>query len=211
MNLGILIISITLLGYISNWLNWRYLNSSITVFLFYVGAFIHEFSHVIFCRLTGAEIIRGSIFSKNPHIIHFKPKMPFLGQFLISLAPIIGGLAFLFLINKYLLADYFKILEINTLKDFFFVPLSFLSQIKVTDWEGWLALVLFLNAGAMLGPSFKDLKNIWPAIIICFFIKWPPLLGVVSLAVAFIIINILIQLVLISFSKGLFFLRKRLL
>ncbi len=202
MSLGILIIFVTLLGYLSNWLNWRYLNNPFTTFLFYIGTFIHEFSHVVFAKLTGAEIIGGSIFSKTPHVIYSKPKLPVIGQTLVSLSPIIGGLLSLFLINKYFFADYFKIPEVLTLKDFFAAPLSFLSQINLTDWESWLAIALFLNAGAMIGPSFKDLKNIWPIIIIFLFIKWPLLLGLVSLAIVFILVNILIQIVLILVAKA---------
>jgi len=201
MNLGILIILIALLGYISNWLNWRYLNYSVVRLLFYVGAFLHEISHIIFCRLTGATITGGNIFSRKPHVIHSKPKLPFIGQLLISLAPIIGGLLFLFLINKYYLVNYFEIPQFSDWQSALIAPLSLLSQINLLDWQSWLMILLFLNVGAMIGPSLQDLKNIWPIMIILLFVKCSPLLSLSLLVIILILTNIIIQIILILFIR----------
>jgi len=201
MNLGILIILIALLGYISNWLNWRYLNYSVVRLLFYVGTLIHELSHIIFCLLTGATIIESSIFSREPHVIHSKPKLPLIGQLLISLAPIVGGLLFLFLINKYYLVNYFKIPQFYDWQGFLIAPLTLLSRINLLDWQSWLMLLLFLNVGAMVGPSIQDLKNIWPIIIILLFIKWPLIMNLSLMVIVLILTNIIIQIVLISVLK----------
>ena len=197
MNLGILIILIVLLGYISNWLNWRYLNYSAVRLLFYVGAFLHELSHIIFCRLTGATITGGNIFSRKPHVIHSKPKLPLIGQLLISLAPIIGGLLFLFLINKYYLVNYFKIPQFSDWQSVLIAPLNLLSQINLLGWQSWLMILLFLNVGAMIGPSLQDLKNIWPIMIILLFIKCSPLISLSLLVIILILTNIIIQIILI--------------
>ncbi len=197
MNLGILIALITLLGYISNWLNWRYLNYSVVHLLFYVGAVIHELSHIIFCHLTGAAITKISIFSRNPHVVHSKPKLPFIGQLLISLAPIIGGLLFLFLINKYYLVNYFGIPQFSDWQSVLIAPLGLLSQINLLNWQSWLMILLFLNVGVMIGPSLQDLKNIWPIMIILLFIKSPLLINLSLLVIILILTNIIIQILLI--------------
>jgi len=188
---------IALLGYISNWLNWRYLNYSVVRLLFYVGAFLHELSHVIFCRLTGATITGGNIFSRKPHVIHSKPAFPLIGQLLISLAPIIGGLLFLFLINKYYLVNYFEIPQFSDWQSVLIAPLNLLSQINLLGWQSWLMILLFLNIGAMIGPSLQDLKNIWPIMIILLFIKCSPLLSLSLLVIILILTNIIIQIILI--------------
>jgi len=201
MNLGILIILIALLGYISNWLNWRYLNYSVVRLLFYVGAFLHEISHIIFCRLTGATITGGNIFSRKPHVIHSKPALPLIGQLLISLAPIIGGLLFLFLINKYYLVNYFEIPQFSDWQSVLIAPLNLLSQINLLGWQSWLMILLFLNIGAMIGPSLQDLKNIWPIMIILLFIKCSPLLSLSLLVIILILTNIIIQIILILFIR----------
>jgi len=201
MNLGISIILIAVLGYVSDWLNWRYLNYSVIRLLFYAGAVIHELSHIIFCFLTGATITESNIFSKEPYIIHSKPKLPFIGQLLISLSPIIGGLLFLFLINKYYLVNYFEIPQFSDWQFILIAPLNLLSQINLFDWQSWLMLLVFLNVGAMIGPSFQDLKNIWPIMIILFFVEFPPLIKLGLLVVILILTNIIIQIILILVIK----------
>lgn len=201
MNLGVVIILIVILGYASNWLNWRYLNYPAVRLLFYVGAFVHELSHILLCYLTGAAIQGGSIFSRTPHINHSKPRLPVFGQLLISLAPIAGGLVFLFLINRYCLAGYFRIPQFSSLQDIFVSPLIILSQINLFEWQSWLMIFLFINIGSMIGPSFQDLKNMWFLLIVLLFINIPPLANLGFLAVILILTNILIQLIFIVLIK----------
>jgi len=197
MNLGILVISITVLGAFSNWLNWRYLNYSVVRLLYCLGAFVHELSHAIVCFFTGAKITEIKVFSQKPHVIHSKSKLPLAGEILISLAPIAGGLLVLFLINKYFLVNQFAIPEFSDWHSVFVASLQLLSQINLLSWQSWLMVLLFLNVGAMIGPSWQDLKNIWPAIFIFFFFNHD-LLGNLGLMVIILILtNILIQLILI--------------
>ena len=197
MNLGLLIILISLLGNISNQLNWRYLNYSIVRLLYYLGAVVHELSHAFFCLLTGAKISEINIFSKQPHVTHYKSDVPFLGELLISLAPIAGGLLFLFLINKYYLENYILIPQLYNWQSILIGPLKILSQINFLNWKSWIIILLSLNIGAMIGPSWQDLKNIWPIIIVlCFFQN--SLFDRFGLLVIFLILaNIFIQISLI--------------
>jgi hypothetical protein len=188
MSLGLLILLIFILGYLSNWLNWRYLNYAPIKILYYLGAAVHEISHALFCVFCGAKITEFSIFSRQPHVIYQKPKIPVLGNFLISLAPISGGLAFIFLLNKFFLENYFT------------WPFS-LAQINLLEWQSWLMVFLSFNMGAMIGPSFLDLKNIWPVLLLCFFINWPILATLSSLIFGFMLANIAIQLILILILK----------
>ncbi len=201
MNLGILIIIISLLGYFSNYLNNVYLNLSFLHWLYYLGAIIHESSHAFFCLLTGAKISKFKIFSKQPQVSHTRSKIPILGQALISLAPLAGGFLFLYLINKYLLSNYLSIKTIGAWSSILNIPLQILSQINILSWQGWIVILLSFNIGAMIGPSFQDLKNIWWIFIILFFIKWPFLINIGLIIIGLIITNIIIQLSLILFRK----------
>jgi len=201
MNLGILIIIISVLGYFSNYLNYSYLNYSILHWLYYIGVIIHESSHAILCIFTGARITDFKIFDKQPHVSHKKSKIPILGQTLISLAPMAGGFLFLFLVNKYLLLNYLTIIEISSFSEVFNITLNILSQIDITTWQGWVIILLSLNVGAMIGPSTQDLKNIWWVFIILFFIKWPFLINIGIIIIGLIITNIIIQLSLILLLK----------
>jgi len=201
MNLGILIITITALAYLSNYINNKYLNHLFIKYFYYLGIIIHESSHALMCILTGAKITKFEIFSKQPKVTHYKSKIPLLGQTLISLAPLLGGFAFLFLINNYLLQNYIHITVPTNLTQIFILPFSILSQINILEWQSWLIIIISLNIGAMLGPSTQDLKNIWWVFIILFFIKWPFLINTGLIIIALIITNILIQISLILISK----------
>ncbi len=201
MNLGILIIIISLLSYLSNHINNKYLNHLSIKYFYYLGIIIHESSHALMCFSTGAKIIKFEIFSRQPKVTHYKSKIPILGQTLISLAPLIGGFAFLCLINNYVLKGCININTPTNLKELLALPFSILSQINILEWKSWIVIILSLNIGAMLGPSFQDLKNIWWVFIILFFIKWPFLINTGLIIIALIITNIIIQISFILISK----------
>jgi hypothetical protein len=193
--LGVVIILITAAGYVSNELNWRFLNYRITRMLYYVGAFVHETSHAVLCVLTGAKIEEFKVFSSQPHVLHRKSKIPFLGELLISAAPIAGGLLFLFLVNHYLLGNYFAVSRGFT------EPLTLLRQINLLQWQSWVMIFLFFNVGAMLGPSTQDLKNIWPLLIVLLFVSSAFLVNFGLVALSLILVNIVIQVIAIAIVK----------
>lgn len=59
-------------------------------------------------------------------------------------------------------------------------------------------IFLFLNMGAMIGPSWQDLKNVWILIIILMFISSLFFTHLGLLAAALILINIILQICLIT-------------
>lgn len=203
-NLGIIIVLITAAGFASNALNWRYLNFGVIRFLYYIGAFVHETSHAVLCVVTGAKIEEFTVFSSQPRVVHRKSKLPVLGEVLISFAPIAGGLLFLFFVNRYLLGNYFVLPQFSGWqhwRDLFILPLRFLLQINLFQWQSWVMIFLFFNAGAMIGPSPQDLKNIWPVLIVLFFVTSAFFAGLGFMALGLILVNIAIQIVLIAILK----------
>lgn len=210
MNLGIVITLIVVFGYLSNWLNWRFLNYRLTRLLYYLGAFVHETSHALLCLLTGAKVSEFRFLTDQPHIIHGKSKLPIIGEPLIALAPIAGGLLFIYVINRYALGGYFTLLGFagwSGWQGVLLETVKFLSQINILAWQSWVIVFLFLNAGAMLGPSFQDLKNIWPILILLFFAHNMFLEGLGLQVLVFILVNIAIQIFIISLYKILTFAR----
>ena len=201
MNLGIIVILITAIGYISNQLNWRYLNFKVTHLLYYIGALVHETSHMILCILTMAKVKEFVVFSSQPHVTHQKSKIPIIGEVLISFAPIAGGLFFLFLINRYILRNYFVIPSFVNWQDLLTGAEKILNQINIFEWKSWIMILLFFNVGAMIGPSTQDLKNVWPILIFFFFVKSPFLIQFGLMAICLILINIILQLISIFLSK----------
>ena len=198
MNLGIAILSVTALGYLSNWVNGRYLNYRLVHGLYYIGAFVHETSHAILCILTGAKIVEFKIFASQPRVVHARSKLPLLGEPLISLAPIAGGLCFLYLVNHYLLAAYFAIPHFLGWRDIVTEMRGFLLQLDFLRWQSWVIVFLFFNIGAMLGPSLQDLRNMWPLLIVLLFIPWPMFANVAFFAAGLILVTLAMQIVLIA-------------
>jgi len=207
MSLGLIIILIVIFGYISNWLNWRYLNYKITRYLYYIGAFVHESSHALLCLVTGAKIDEFKVFSDQPHVIHRKPKLAFISNLFISSAPIFGGLLFLFLVDHFVLGNF---LTLNSggiggvggaggasWQSLLVGPLRLITQINPLHWQSWVMLLLLINAGAMLGPSFQDIKNVWLAVVILFFIQSAPLENLGIVALDLILVNIILQIVVV--------------
>ena len=206
MSLGIVIVLITAFGYLSNTLNWRYLNYGVIRFLYYIGALVHETSHAVLCIVTGAKIKEFTVFSDQPRVVHAKSKLPFLGELLISAAPIAGGLLFLFLVNRYLLGNYFVLSQVanwHNWKSVIAVPLKFLLQINLLQWQSWVMVLLLFNTGAMLGPSTQDLKNVWPMLILLFFVNSPMLAGMGLAALGLILVNIVLQIAVILLFSAL--------
>jgi len=198
LTIGIVIITISAIGYVSNWLNWRFLNYKINHLLYYFGAFIHESSHAILCVATGAKVSEYKVITIQPHVTYSNSKLPVFGNFLISIAPILGGLTFMFFVNKYFLANQFIMPPFSNWKFFLDDFLKFFKQINVTKWKDLVALFLFLNMGAMIGPSWQDLKNVWFIIFILVFIPSVFIAHLGLLAVAFILMSIILQIILIA-------------
>lgn len=206
LSLGLVLLLIVIFGYLSNFLNWRYLNSGLVRLLYYIGAFVHESSHALICIVTGAKIEEFTVFSEQPRVVHRKSKLPFLGEVLISFAPIAGGLLFLFLVNRYVLGGYFTVPPSlfsgwHDWQTILAQPLVLLGQINLLQWQSWVMILLFFNVGAMLGPSTQDLKNVWPALVIFFFVTSPWLIDIGLAALGLIFINIILQAVVIVLLK----------
>jgi hypothetical protein len=61
-----------------------------------------------------------------------------------------------------------------------------------------VAILFSFNAGAMLGPSARDLKNVWPMLILLFFVKSPLLVNLALMALSLIFFNIILQMIVIA-------------
>lgn len=194
---GVILILISLFGYISNFLNGRFLNFIIIRWLYFVGAFVHETSHALVCILTGAEIIEYRVLARQPRVIYSNPKVPLVSNTLISFAPVFGGLLFLFLLNRYMLSEQFSPLELHSWADLMPQVLLLLRQAHLFSWQSLIFFLIFLNIGAILSPSLRDIKNIWPVVILLLFLKIPFIASLCLFALMLILVNIGVQLILI--------------
>jgi hypothetical protein len=195
-NIGFIIIFISLLGYISNYLNWHFLNYKLNEYLYYLGVFVHETSHALVAILTGAKVTEYKFITSRPRVAYYGSRIPLIGNLLISVAPIIGGLGFIFLLDKFFLNIYVMppFMDWHLFySDFIYL----LNQIDLTFYKTYIIAFVFLNVGAMISPSVRDLKNVWPLMLLLIFIQNSFITHLGLLSMAFILCGILIQIVLI--------------
>ncbi len=153
------LLSIFFLSFLLNKIWFKILGKSYSYFLI-PGIAIHELSHIFACFLTGATIYKTKIISKSGGFVeHGKSKIPIIGNIIISFAPIVGGIAAIFLI-VFLLN--FPLLN-------FSLSVSFLFYL-IQNWQFWVAFYFILSILITLTPSFQDVKNSLISLLLVFII-----------------------------------------
>lgn len=126
--------------------------------LVFPGVLVHEFSHALGCLISGAKIDEISFFSsKGSYVKHGKSRVPLLGSFIISFAPIAGGIAFLWGMVG-LLGFVLPPFESSSL----FEGIKGLVHFTVANWDGWIFwffVYMMISVVICLVPSKQDLKN----------------------------------------------------
>lgn len=152
-------ITLLILSFLLNKIWFKILGKSYSYFLI-PGIAIHELSHIFACFLTGATIYKTKIISKSGGFVeHGKSKIPIIGNIIISFAPIVGGIAAIFLI-VFLLN--FPLLNFSLSVSFLF----FLIQ----KWEFWVAFYFIVSILITLTPSSQDIKNSLTSLLLIFII-----------------------------------------
>jgi len=198
MTVGIYLIIILILGYSSVNIRERMGLKWLKPFT-WLGIFIHEASHALACIITGGKVVGFHISSTAGSVSHYKSKVPIIGPMLIAIAPIFGGLLAVGALNQFWLGTSLGFVSSNVWETFLVVVLS----LNFSTLATWVLIILFLNIGVMLGPSIQDLKNIWPLVIVSFFIKSEEVAQILALVIVLIVINIILFL-LIWLIKSLF-------
>jgi hypothetical protein len=136
------------------------------------GVIIHELSHIIGCLISGADIKEVKIFSpKGSYVSHTKPRLPLIGSFIVSFAPVFGGLFFLVLAFRFF--NYAPpLLNISgSVFDSFFLlvkqAFSF-SLENYSDWSFWVFSYISLSIIVCLVPSKQDLRNSFLSLVFVF-------------------------------------------
>ena len=151
--------------------------SSVSKFLYILlmlpGTIAHETSHALAALLMGARITKFSVIPSGDtlgHVEYTVPKIPIIGNVVISIAPLIGCPAILLLISIYsglnfdLHPDSFDILtETRFLLDGTY---SFITGLDYQNWKTYVFLYLALTLGAGAAPSKTDIISMFPGLIV---------------------------------------------
>ncbi len=164
------------------------------VILMAPGVIVHEVSHVVACLLTGATVKEVSLTNAGVagQVEHTRPVVPILGQGLISLAPLIGCGACLWLAtNTDVLQPATEALSngrqpaavvtepkafVNYLADVLDETWSAVQAADFQDWRTYALLYVALLMAIHMSPSQRDLRNGFLSIAV---------LGVGAFAVAY--------------------------
>ena len=149
------------------------------------GLVLHELSHYAMCKLTGARVSEVSLFNRqrvgrstvySGSVTHGPSKLPYVGDPLISFAPLIGGLAVLGLLT-WAFDDPLAIRghvgrPVDPLTDLVGVARELVSVLvamvrripaqivaRAGDWRLWVYLYLAVSISMSLAPSRQDFAN----------------------------------------------------
>jgi len=196
MTIGIYLIIILILGYFSVYLRER-LNLKWLKPLTFLGILIHENSHALASLITGGKVTSFKVSATSGSVTHYPSRVPIIGPMLVAIAPLLGGLAVIGLVNYLWLETSLGVSSANLLLTW----QSVIASLNLLTWQGWVLIILFLNVGVMLGPSVQDLKNIWPLVILSFLIKTESLAAILALVVVLIAINVVLFLILFMIKR----------
>ena len=151
--------------------------SSVSKILYIVlmlpGTIVHESSHAIAALLMGARITDFNIIPSGNalgYIEHTEPKIPFIGNVGIAIAPLIGCPAMLLLISIFSGVHFNSppaFLDILTEIRFLFEEtLSFITGLDYYNWKTYVFLYFALTLGAGAAPSKTDIFSMLPGLVI---------------------------------------------
>ncbi len=137
------------------------------------GTIVHEISHAAIALLMGAKITKFSVLPSGDtlgSVEHTCPKIPLLGNFAISIAPLVGCPALLLLISKFL-GMHFNYLPgpsdiLAEVKSIAIGAFHFIIGLDYFKWQTYVFLYLALALGAGAAPSGTDIKSMLPGLIL---------------------------------------------
>jgi len=126
------------------------------------GIVIHELSHILAAKLSGSKIMDYRFFDPRGGFVKFtKPKIPIIGNSLVSFAPLFFGSIVILL---------FGILLKIQVTDFSNPPnfiefLSIFQKVKILSVPNILLFYLIMSVSAALAPSKQDFAIAWKGLI----------------------------------------------
>ncbi len=143
------------------------------VVLMLPGTIVHEISHAAMALLVGAKITKFSVLPSEDtlgSVEHTNPKIPVLGNFAISIAPLVGCPALLLLISKFL-GMHFNYLPgsfdiFTEVKSLALGTFNFITGLDYFKWQTYVFLYFALALGAGAAPSRTDIRSMLPGLIL---------------------------------------------
>jgi len=156
------------------------------------GIIVHELSHAVACFIVGARVEEMALLSPTGgHVKHTQPRVPYIGNAIVALAPIVGGLFIIVVALSFLTPQLFEALLATDLT----LPLTqiysawlgtFIQVFNPLSIESWVMLIVILTVSASLAPSMVDLRSAGAGILIAVLATLTNLWFVVFLFIALV-------------------------
>jgi len=164
--------AIIMIGYGVRLLAMRHVPRKLLIFWTYPGVAIHELSHAGACIPALAKVQKITLFtaSGEGEVQHTQPRLKYVGPVMISMAPLVGGIAALVVLN-WLLGYPFRIGEVSgdaarSSKLLYALILTTVERAPSALWNAnwldvrtWAMLYLGVSISLTMMPSKQDMKN----------------------------------------------------
>ncbi len=126
------------------------------------GVIVHELAHALMCIVTGAKITKIALFDKEGGSVHHSsPRIPILGQILISLSPFAVGAAAIYFLSKILGINSVNVTELDLSRSTIVETFkAIFSRLNFHQVKTVVILYLVLSIAVTMTPSWQDLRNI---------------------------------------------------
>ena len=170
--IGITLLILAVYGLRALWV--KALPPRVLAYLIAPGVAVHELSHAAACVVTGAKIHSMVLFRADGsgEVKHGPPKLKYVGDVMISLAPLVGGTLCLVLLGVLLKApiNFYAVRAENVHSNqlYFLADLAvlvwhdlllFFDLASLSDWRTWVFFYFAMCFTLTLAPSKQDLKN----------------------------------------------------
>jgi hypothetical protein len=179
LTLGVALLILAVYGLRMLWV--RAVPPRVLAWLIAPGVAIHELSHAAGCVLTGAKIHSMVLFrgDGSGEVKHGPPKIRYIGDAVIALAPLAGNTLALVLLGVLLRAPVnFYAVRADTIQPnqlYFVADLAtlvwhdlvlFFKVSSLTSWRTWVFLYFAMCFTMSMAPSRQDLKNAQAGILV---------------------------------------------
>jgi len=153
-SLALAAILFLILSFAVNQMLCNYLPRFLYLAIMFPGVVLHEASHAVAVVVTGGQISDINFFSASGgHVAHTQSKIPVLGQFLISFAPMVVGLTTIYLLSRLVPMSQDGAINIP----FSDWQLPKLALLNGFHWWQIIIAYLLLSVSITLTPSRQDI------------------------------------------------------
>ncbi len=166
-SLALAAIAFLIFSYWANQLLLSILPRPVYLAVMFPGVVIHEASHLLFAVVTATPVSEVKFFSSTGgHVIHGQPRIPVLGQFVISFAPLVVGITIIYFLLSLLplSAGISYTIPYST----FAIPVPGLTQGWGLINLVWIYLILSISLTLM--PSKQDVLSSLAGVLVLAFV-----------------------------------------